>query len=227
MLDTHATYRKLRNDHPFMSARRALAMAKAPDPSQVWEEASGHQRWTRKIGGFDLTMRLCNESIYPAEGDGYGEYMKEAREVRRYYDSGRWGGQYPEPAGSFPLGLPYTAFRYSGPGWTQGEQPGYFVPDGIADTFEHFRRRGQSRSVAWDLTHANVREQLRVYFASPLTNCVVVVTAARMGVKLGSSALGTTYTGDDPGYVFSCANDIMGDAIDSAKMKLTELCHAA
>lgn len=214
-------YRKERAAHPFMPARYALKSAKAADPSEGWEEARGDNTWKRKIEGFTILLRVEQESIFPEPdkhgNTDYGSYVQTGF-VRDDYE---WHGNWPRP-NQLPefertepglttsgdrrrlIRFPYTAIRYSGPGWVQGEEGGYFIPSEIEDEFEFYRRRGQSRSAAWDLTKAWIEAQNSMLFHSPLTNCFVRVSAHREGVKLADTGMGTDVSGDDEGraYIF-------------------------
>lgn len=222
--DTLTRYRKIRRNTPMLPARYALSWAKQPDASQDWDEEGEH--FTREVDGFTLTLRVVIESVYPAEGEGLGSYMREARETRHYHDEmSGWRGNYPEPAETFPLGLPYTSFRYEG--CNRRGDAGYFVPDGIEDTYKHLRQCGQSRAVAWELTREDVETQVSEFFGAPLTNCVVIVEASREGVKLGSSAMGTSYLDNDEGRAdpFVCAEEcgMVDEAIEEARATLARL----
>lgn len=229
MLDarTLQRYHDQRRKTPLLPASHALVIAKTPNYSKQWEES--RDTFTRTVEGFTITLRVDDESIYPADGDGYGAYMREARDTRFYYsEMSQWEGQYPKPAGTFPMGLPYTVFRYSGPGWHQSEEPGYFVPDGIEDHYAYLRKSGQSRSVARDMTAAWAQDTVRAFFHSPMTNCYLDVAAWRAGVKLGTAGIGTTYLGDEREYVFECVEEhaLIDEAVAAANAKLKELCAA-
>lgn len=221
--DTMRRYHRERARNPLMAAGTALDIARSPYSQGDWEE-DGHCEYTREVDGFTLTLKIENESIYPMPGDGFGEYVKE--DTRGYGD---WQGNYPEPCESFPLGLPYTVFRYSGPGWTQGEGTGYFLPEGVQAQFDYYRTRGQSKSVAWDLTRNWVESTLRTLFGGPLTYCTLVVTASRDDVELGSEVIGTTYVDDFADgslYVFACVEEygLIETAIKDARASLARLC---
>jgi hypothetical protein len=220
-MDAHTLtrYRKHRRDNPLMPAATALRWAKQRDASQDWEEA--RDGYTREVDGFTVTLTVVDESIYPMPEDDYGEYVKESR-----YGGGEWGGNYPEPAShDWPLGLPYTSFHFDG--CQRSSDGGYFVPDRVQEWYDHLRKRGQSRSVAWLQTKEWVEQTLASFFSGPLTYCFIRVTASREGVELGSDSIGTTYIGDDEGraYIFTCVDEhgMVDTAIDAADDKLAEL----
>jgi hypothetical protein len=159
-------YRKFRSEHPFIPAKSALAFAKSPDYERLWEEhGSGNPVWTREVEGLTIKLHCEDESIYPMpnrHGDtDYGSYVEEQRHWQDYRPD--WEGQWAPPVTDAPLGMPYTAIRYSGPGWVQGEGTGYFIPDGIEEEFDCLRRMGQSKQVAWDLTREWVESQLTMH----------------------------------------------------------------
>lgn len=221
---TLTRYHKIRRENPLLPATHALEWARASaHAGDDWREARGHQTWTREVEGFTVTLREVSESIYPKPGDdGLGDYAQEARD-----DYGEWQGAYPAPAATLPLGLPYTAFRYSGPGWTQGEEPGYFIPANIEEEYDALRKRGQSRSVAWDMMHEYVKDTLDSFFSAPLTYCVLEVTVSREGVDLASEVIGTSYVDDDDGRgdIFTCVEEhgLIEEAISEARATLDEL----
>lgn len=244
MTDTATRYREERRKHPFASAADCLRWAKTPDPSEGWEEGRREDTWTREQDGFTIRVRLADQSIFPMPdkhgSTDYGHYVQEAG---RYSEDYEWGGEWPRPAElaafalnvSTPSGprrrvfsLPYKAIRYSGPGWVQGEKGGYFIPEDIAGTFENFRRRGQSWSVAWDLTREDVEAQISMLFHSPLTNMVVIVEVIREGVVLGDSAMGTDVAGDEQGYIFEMIEEhgMVDDAMEQALARIEALSEA-
>jgi hypothetical protein len=157
------------------------------------------------------------------ESDTYGHYVEETRHWQDYRPE--WNGNYPPPAEDLPLDLPYTSFRYSGPGWVQSEGTGYFIPDGIPEQFDYYRRCGQSRSVALDLTRAWVEKQISSWFSGPLTNCTVFVTAEKEGIELGTATMVTDYLGDEPDYIFSMVEEygMVEEAIEEAKGAIARL----
>jgi len=224
-------YRKLRREHPFMPAKVVLAWAKTADASEGWEQSSRtDNQWEREVEGFDVRLSVEEESIFPVpnkHGDtDYGHYVTERGSSRWGWD-GDWNGNWPEPSEHAPLGLPYTAIRFSGPGWVQGEEGGYFIPDYIEEQYDFYRRAGQSKSVAWDLTRQYVEDQLSMLFSSPLTNCVVCITVYKNDIELASTCMGTDVSGDDEGrdYIFQMVNehDMIEDTIADAKHAITNL----
>jgi hypothetical protein len=225
--ETLKRYRKSRRENPTLPAVHALAYARSVSHARDdWEELSRDRGFTREVDGFTVTLRAENESIFPQKNDGLGSYVQERRGDGYPYT---WKGNYPEPeSDGWPLGLPYTAFRYSGPGWVQGERGGYFVPDGVEEQYAELRKRGQSKSVAWDMTREWVESTLSSFFGAPLTYCTVVVTVSRHGVKLSSDAIGTSYIDDMDGhdYVFKCAEEhgMVDNAIEQANDMLAQLC---
>lgn len=221
-------YRSNRRKHPMMPAKHCLSWARTPDAEEGWEQGGGHENtWTKEVDGFKILLRVEEESIFPVpnrHGDtDYGKYVDTYRVESNY----EWQGNWPEPREHAPLGLPYTAIRYSGPGWVQGEEGGYFIPDGIEEEFKGLRRQGQSKSVAWDMTREWVESQLEMLFSSPLTNCVVIVTAYKEDIELGSTAMGTDVSGDDEGkaYIFEMVkeNGLIDDVIEEAKEAIKKL----
>ena len=121
---------------------------------------------------------------------GRWRQLRRVRRIRRKTltatASGR--GNYPEPREDLPLGLPYTAFRWTGA--LQGDG-GYFIPSEMDEQYDYYRRSGQSRCVAWDMTRAWVEQQLSDLFGSPLTYYGVTVIASREGIDLGTANMGT------------------------------------
>lgn len=226
MLNEHElrNYRRLRRETPLLAARYALSIIRSRGKSHDWTE-TGHDTWTMERDGFFLTLTTDVESIYPAPGDGFGEYVDEVRGWTSLGGHDEWGGNYREPRlddGRFPLGLPYTAFRYTGA--TQGDG-GYFVPDEIEEQYDYYRREGQSKSVAWDLTRQWVEARISDYFGEPLSYVNVTITVEREGVELGSSTMGTTIL-DDWSYIFEMADEhgMVEDAIEEARDTLGRLC---
>jgi len=223
-------YKKYRRENPFLSARYCLAWAKQPSGRELADAWSDDPHGdldsglTKTVDGFTVSLRVEDESIYPQEGDGLGHYVEESRSDWHYPE---WRGNYPMPAESFPLGLPYTTFRYSGPGWVQGEGSGYFVPDNVEDSYNHYRRQGQSKSVAWDLTKAEVERILRDYFSAPLTYCTVFVTVYKAGIELGGDVMGTSYIDNNEGsnYIFEMVEEhqMVETAIDEARKNVNKL----
>jgi len=219
-------YRKHRREYPFMSAQTALRWAKTEDASEGWEASRRDNEWTREVEGFTITLRTDEESIFPLpnrHGDtDYGRYVDETR-----YEDYDWRGNFPRPSENAPLGLPYTSIRYDGPGWVQGERGGYFIPEGVEEQYDYFRRSGQSKSVAWDLTKEWVEAQISMLFHSPLTNATVIVTASKEGVELSSTAMGTDYSGDEEGrsYVFQMVKEyeMIDEVIDEAREVIQKL----
>jgi hypothetical protein len=221
-------YHEIRREHPFLPVKAALAWAKQRNVAANWD-GDGHDGYVREIDGFTVRLAIEEESIFPianrrGETD-YGHYVEE-RGSRWGWD-GDWRGNWPEPAEHAPLGLPYTSIRYSGPGWVQGESGGYFIPDGIKEQFDYYRRAGQSKSVAWDLTKQWVEDQITMLFSSPLTNCVVIVTAYKDNIELGSVSMGTDVSGDDDGrdYIFEMVEEcgMIDDAIYEARENIERL----
>lgn len=229
--NTAKRYRELRAEHPFMSAATVLAWAKTPDASEGWEAGRRDNTWTREVEGFTIRLHVEEESIFPIpnkHGDtDYGSYVDEVRNYYDYDSTAQWGGNWNPPREDAPLGIPYTSIRYDGPGWTQGEQGGYFIPDDIEGTFESFRRAGQSKSVAWDLTKADVEAQISMLFHSPLTNCYVKVSAHREGVELADTGMGTDVSGDDEGraYIFEMVAEhgMVEEVIEQARETIARL----
>lgn len=217
-MTTQERYLKLRRAHPFMDAKRILEWAKTPDASEGWEET--RNGFSREVDGFTICLTVEDESIYPREDDGLGHYVQE----RNADYAWRWEGNYPEPAESFPLGLPYTAFRYSGPGWVQGEGSGYFLPDGVEEQFDYYRKAGQSKSVAWELTRQYVESTLTAFFSSPLTYATVTVTAYKNGVELDSDSMGTSYIDRDDVFTLVKEYDMIDTATQRAYETLEGLC---
>lgn len=219
---TVTRYRKQRRKTPLLGAHQALAIARSEaHAGDDWEEDE-HDSYTREVEGFTITVRAVVESVYPDPRDTLGEYVDEARDSYR-----EWNGNHPEPASDkWPLGLPYTSFHYEG--CNRRGDSGYFVPDGVRDWYDHLRESGQSRSVAWDLTREWVEDTVSDYFGGPLTYCVVIVTASRAGVELGSDALGTSYIDGEDGrdHIFQCADDhgMVDTAVDHARDTLARLC---
>jgi hypothetical protein len=222
-------YRKYRRENPFLPASYALIWAKTPDASEPWEH-DGHDRYTREIDGFTVTLHCEEESIFPIPdkhgNTDYGSYVDERGSSRWGWD-GEWNGNWPEPVEHAPLGLPYTSIRYHSPGWVQGEEDGYFIPRDTEEQYAYYRRAGQSKSVAWDLTKQWVEDQLKMLFSSPLTNMVVVITVFKEGVELATTAMGTDVSGDDEGskYIFQMVEEysMITEAIDDARETLKKL----
>lgn len=240
MADTTQKYRELRRKDPLLPACYALSQAKVASARDKWE-GDGND-FTREVEGFTVKLHVEEESIYPVPdrngSTDYGSYVDE--DSRGYaYD---WQGNWPQPlefasfrlAEDTPSGkrvrsinFPYTAIRYHGPGWMPGEEDGYFIPDGIEEQFDYYRRSGQSRQAAWDLTRQWVEEQLEMLFSSPLTNCVVIVKAYKEDIELGSTAMGTDVSGDTDGwnYVFDMVEEhaLIEDVIEEARENIDKL----
>jgi hypothetical protein len=222
-------YRSNRREHPFMPAKHALSWAKRPDAQDAWEPGGGHEdTWTKEVGGLTILLRVESESIFPIpnrHGDtDYGSYVDEVG-IDYNYD---WRGNWREPAEHAPLGLPYTAIRYSGPGWVQGDmEGGYFIPDGIEEEYKSYRSMGQSKSVAWELTRKFVEDQLKMLFVSPLTNMVVHVTALSEGIELAHTCMGTDVSGDEEGraYIFEMVEEhgMVDEVVEEAQVEIKRL----
>lgn len=221
-------YLTLRREDSMLAAKYALSRAKMTSAEDEWEQGGGHEAtWTKEQDGLTILLRVEDESIFPIPdkhgNTDYGNYVDEVRSDYSY----EWDGNYPQPAEMPPLGLPYTCIRYDGPGWMQGEQGGYFIPDGIEEYFEWKRRQGQSKSVAWDLTRQFVEDQVKMLFHSPLTNCIVIVKALSEGIELASTAMGTDVSGDDEGraYIFDMVKEhgMVDDVIEDAKQEIKRL----
>lgn len=233
-------YDHMRRTQPFTPARWALDWAKSETHGERerWENdgvESDGERFARDLGnGLRAVLRVHVESIFPMPNrDGSTDYGEYVEEDRRGYDYD-WDGQWPAPVGvrELPLGLPYKTFRYSGPGWVQGEQGGYFIPDSIEETFASFRARGQSKSVAWDLTRESVEEQIASLFSAPLINAFVSIAIEHEGVELSRTDMGTHYCDDQDGqdYPFQMVAeyDMLEEALGMAgetidKLKAVEL----
>lgn len=219
-------YRKQRAAHPMMSAQVAFNIASLPDASEGWEESVHGDWWSREIEGFTIKMHVEDESIFPIPGKSgdteYGNYVDECR-----YEDYEWNGNWPRPSESAPLGLPYTSIRFDGPGWVQSERGGYFIPDGIEETFAYYRDAGQSKQVAWELTKQYVEDQLTMLFSSPLTNCIVHVAAYKDDIELASTNMGTDVAGDDEGraYIFAMVeeHDMVTEVVESAHTSIAKL----
>jgi hypothetical protein len=221
---TRRRYAETRRKLPFLEASRALLIAKADSRADEWEASRRDGEYTKALDdGFTARLRVEDESIYPRDDDTYGHYVGETRYWQDYRPE--WRGNYPPPDEEFPLGLPYTSFRYHGPGWVQGEGTGYFVPDGIEEQYAYYRDAGQSRSVAWDLTRAWVEAQIHMLFASPLTYCTVFVTVEKEGIELGTAAMGTDYSGEDSDYIFTMVEDygMVEEAVQEAEAAIEKL----
>lgn len=228
--DQRRRYERIRRTHPFLGAGRALDWAKSPanDERAKWEEGRSYDTFTRELdNGLVATLKIDGESIFPmpnrnGETD-LGQYLEEANADYDY----DWEGNWPRPVGELPLGLPYTAFRYGGPGWVQGERGGYFLPDGIEEQFAEFRRNGQSKSVAWDLTRQYVEDQITAFFHAPLINAVVSITITKDGVKLGRAVMGTDYCDDEDGeghpFEMVAEYDMLEEALQDAGETLDKL----
>lgn len=211
-------YRAARREHPLLRASDCIAIARHKRVDYGWERQRGSgDRWTKDVEGFTLVLKVEDESIYPKEGDCLGHYVEEVRG----YGYGDWDGNYPEPSEEFPLGLPYTSFRWTGVNQGDG---GYFVPDGIEEFFDARRHGGQSKSVAWDLTKAWVEDTLTSFFSDPLVYLHVWVSAYREGIKLGTDSMGTSVC-DDPDYVFDMVEEhgMVDTAIEQARDAITRL----
>lgn len=223
-------YRKFRSEHPFIPAKSALAFAKSPDYEGLWEErGSGNPLWTREVEGLTIKLHCEDESIYPMpnrHGDtDYGSYVEEQRHWQDYLPD--WEGQWAPPVTDAPLGMPYTAIRYSGPGWVQSEGTGYFIPDGIEEEFDCLRRMGQSKQVAWDLTREWVESQLTMLFQSPLTYMDVIVEAWSDDTELATTSMHTDISGDDEGraYIFEMVEEhgMVDEVVEQAKATIKRL----
>jgi hypothetical protein len=228
--DVKRKYTESRRKDPLFSARYALANAKMVSDSGKWEAEGGHDaEWTMEQDGLTIKLRVEDESIFPIpDRHGVTDFGTYVDELRSDYYEGDWGGNWPPPAEKAPLGLPYTAIRYSGPGWVQGDMSGgYFILDGIEEHFEWKRRQGQSKSVAWDLTRKFVEDQLTMLFCSPLTNCVVIVSAWSEDIELASTAIGTDVSGDDEGrdYIFQMVeeNGMIDEVVEDAKAEIKRM----
>lgn len=219
-MTTQERYRRLRRERPLMRAVDLWRWAQARDLTDGWELVG--DGYEREIDGFLARVTIVGESIYPVPGEGYGDYLEE---TRHDYD---WGGQYPRPRGELPLGLPYTTFRYTGPGWVQGEGTGYFMPDGVADQYDYFRRMGQTRAVALAMTREWIEDTLRELFGRPLTNGFVRVTVYREDVELGTAAMGTDWLDSDTEAVFELVGDsLLDEAMTEARATLARLVEGA
>jgi hypothetical protein len=238
-------YRDYRRRNPRTPARYALSYAKMVDASGKWEEDHDNH-WTMEQDGLTIKLWVEDESIYPVPNrHGDTDYGKYVDAVRREY-SYEWDGNYPQPeelaefrlVEETPSGkrirniiFPYTSIHYSGPGWVQGEEPGYFIPSGVQDEYEAHRRHGASRSVAWDWTREFIESQLTMLFSSPLTNCVVHVEAWSEDIELASSCTGTDVSGDDEGraYIFEMADEcgMITEVIADAKAEIERLAKLA
>jgi len=222
---TQSKYHELRRKHPLMPAQHMLRWARTPDRSEEWEAGHHDGTWTRECEGFNIVLHVETESIFPQDGD-YGHYVDEMSHWQDYRPE--WDGNYPPPAEDFPLGLPYTSFRYSGPGWVQGEGRGYFCPEGIQSWFDYLRTdRGCSKSVAWDLTKEWVEENVSDYFQGPLVYAYVSIKVFKHDIELGSAGMGTSYIDNEEGrdYIFAMVDDydIIGDAMQEAHENIEKL----
>lgn len=243
--DIKREYQRHRREHPFMPAAHALSWAKGEAKAkEPWEYSTGSdEMYEQEIDGFKVTLCFKGDSIYPEPdrhgNTDYGRYVDERGSARWGWD-GEWNGNWPEPAehATFEvierngqharwreIRFPYTAIRYSGPGWTQGEGSGYFIPDCIEDQFDYYRRSGQSRSVAWDLTREWIEAQLKMLFSSPLTNGPVEVTVSKEDIELASTSIWTDISGDEEGYIFVCADDygLVEEALEQARENIDKL----
>lgn len=223
-------YRKLRRENPYLPAHHALAIAKAKIERGDWEQ-DAHDRWTLELeGGLTALLTVETESIFPKDHD-YGEY---ADAVSSDYDWD-WEGNYPRPAADLPLNLPYTIFHCASYSHSSGSggYP-YFIPDGVEDRFNEFRKAGASKAVAWDLTRQWVEDTVRSFFGGPLTYLDVGVEIRRTvqhdgridsDVVLGSSHMGTSIIDDEDGHdhVFELAQEMLPEALDEARETLNDL----
>lgn len=217
-----AAVRKERAKSPFMPMVTALAITRRTGAQERrgWEHIPGTvDSYRREQDGFYLVLKAETESEMPQDGD-LGHYVDGVSSDYSY----EWGGNYPMPTEEFPLRLPYTAFA-SGAYSRDSHAYPYFVPDGVEDWYENYREHGQSKSVAWDLTKEMVEQTIKDFFAGPLVYATVTITAHRKGVKLGASAIGTSFVGYDDDYMFEVAdeNGLIEEALDQAKETLVEL----
>lgn len=176
-------YQRLRSETPLMSASTALAIARAHHEDYGWEEdhVSGeYMCWRKTVDGFDVMLKVSEESIYPMPGDGLGEYV-----------DGHWGEQEFEPNESTPLNLPAGIFRYDDAGARESR---FFFPAYMDDEYEFLRTLGgQSASVARDMLRTRIEARISDFFHAPLTYVHVEVTVSRNDVELGSDAIGSSF----------------------------------
>lgn len=224
-------YRKYRTESPMHPAKHALAWAKLPDAEEPWE-SHGDESYKREVDGFTVILKVETESIFPecnknGETD-YGSYVQERGSQRWGWD-GEWNGNWPEPQEFPPLGLPYTSIRYSGPGWVQGESGGYFIPDHIEEQYDYYRRAGQSKSVAWDMTKEWVEGMISDLFHAPLSNCYINIKVYKEDIELGSAGIGTDIISNNEGekYIFQCVEEhgLVDEAIEQARDNIVKLAH--
>lgn len=214
-------YKKFRRKHTMLSADIALRWAKAADPAEDWIASPHGDSYSMEREGFDIWLTVEYDSECPQEGDGLGHYVSG---VNSDYDY-EWNGNYPRPSEELPLNLPYTTFASGAYSQDRDVYP-YFVPDYLEDQYESYRRRGQSKSVAWLMTKEDAEDTIRKFFGGPLVYCSVRVTASKDDIELGSDTLYTSYIcGDDDDYPLTCANEngMVEEAISQAQDALLRL----
>jgi hypothetical protein len=220
---TKQKYHKIRSDNPFYSAADALRWAKHTPRNDEWEQKPGdYDAYYREIDGFEVKLTFETESMCPQEGD-MGHYVEGARHD---YE---WGGNYPRPVEDLPLNLPYTSFASGAYSQDRHAWP-YWVPSEVEEQFAYYRRMGQSKQVAWELTKQWVEDMIRSFFGGPLYYGIVFVSVWKEGVELGNASIGTSYVDDNDGrdHIFDCADDfsLVEDAMQDARdtiQRLTEV----
>lgn len=217
-------YRKIRTEHPFLSAIHAYAWAKHSDDSEEWEvNLSSYGEYKRTIDQFLVKLRVEPESECPKEDDGLGHYAKG---VSSDYDY-EWNGNYPRPDEPLPLNLPYTSFASGAYSQDRHAWP-YFIPDHVEEQYESFRKMGQSKSVSWMLTKEWVEDTISKFFGGPLYYGTILievfyVTADGEEIEIGSDSLGTSYLEDEEIFTIVKENAMVDTALDEARKHLEEL----
>jgi hypothetical protein len=220
---TKQKYLKIRREQgPLFRAADALRWAKHNPNKDEWESRPGHyDAHFRKVDGFDVRLSFETESQCPEDGD-MGHYVEGSHSDYDY----EWRGNYPRPVEDLPLNLPYTSFASGAYSQDRHAFP-YWVPDGVEEQFDYFRRNGQSKQVSWELTKQWVEYMIRSFFGGPLYYGIVTVTVSKEGVELGHASIGTSYTDDIDGedYIFDCASDhaLVEEALEDARDTLKRL----
>ena len=191
-MTTAERYRQLRAQHPGISARNAYAHATAQAPSDPGIEWHGETgTWTTDDG---WTMRVRLEPDTCADlPDWLGEFVD-----RRTPDA------IPSPRAHAPAAFQTAA---------------WFVP---SEPVEAIRATlsglGYGRGVAETMARAQVRDMAQA--ACDYAPFVVVVTASREGVELGSAVVGGMDVGDAyapyDAYVLETIADLAREAITDA-----------
>lgn len=163
-------YRRIRKEHPYMSAKQAILWARGNLKPTIldWQTFSGRgfASATGKVEGFDISVVA-----------DYDQYWSDSVVTETDDDTG----------------IRNPAYNHDDYYRRHKKFLSLESDSTVRELATYYHKAGESRNVAWEDARTSLQKEAEDYLGDDYVRLIITVKASRLGIELGSASISSDY----------------------------------